>query len=94
MDLSYYADTPYKNTQYYNEIVSLVGSTRLDQVFMSMRIPYINKKFYTDPAYMWFRSVFLLMAPEADWMTVNCTGGGILFGPGIDWMKLEDFLNG
>jgi hypothetical protein len=92
MDLSYYDDTPYYNTQYYHELVALVGEERLDSVFVRIHNPYVNRGFYTDPAYMWYRRCFLELAPEADCRTYNCTGGGILFGDAIEFIDLEHFL--
>lgn len=94
MDLSYYADTSYKQTQYYYEIIDLVGEARLDEVYVRIHNPHLKKDFYTDPAYLWYRNIFLDMAPNAECATYNCTGGGILFGPAIHWMGLEDFLAG
>lgn len=93
MDLGYYENTPYKQTQYYEHIVSLVGTERLDEVYVRIHNPHLNCEFYTDPAYLWYRDSFLEMAQQADCETINCTGGGILFGPGIQWMDLLGFLS-
>ena len=92
MDLGYYADTPYAQTQYYREIVDLVGEDRLDEVFVRVTNPNLDQDFYTDPAYLWYRNGFLEMAQAADCETYNCSGGGILFGEGIKWASLEDFV--
>jgi hypothetical protein len=92
VDFSYYADTAYRNTQYYYEAVDLVGEDRLDEMYMRIYNPYVKAWFYTDPAYMWYREVFLEMAREATWKTYNCTEGGILFGDNIDFIPLDDFL--
>src|SRR5262245_1684788 len=93
MDLSYYDDTPYYNTQYYHELTALVGEQRLDSVFVRIHNPYVGRTFYTDPAYLWYRQCFLELAPEADCQTYNCTGGGILFGDAIEFMELDHFLS-
>ncbi len=92
MDLGYYADTPYKNTQYYHEAVSLVGEDKLDELFMQIYNPHLQQWFYTDPAYMWYRECFLQMAAHADCKTFNCTEGGILFGDNISFTNLSEFL--
>ena len=92
MDFSYYADTPYRNTQYYREAVALVGEENLDSVFMHIHNPHVDRWFYTDPAYMWYREAFLDMVQDADCVTHNCTGGGILFGDGLVFQPLETFL--
>ena len=94
VDFGYYGDTPYSQTQYYKEILELVGPDRLDDVYVRFRNPHLGKEFYTDPAYLWYRDSFLEMALQAqgECRTVNCTGGGILFGPGIQWTPLSEFL--
>lgn len=92
MDFGYYADTPYTQTQYYKEILDLVGPDRLDEMFIRITNPHLDSEFYTDPAYLWYRDAFLQMAGWTDCETHNCTGGGILFGPGIRWTPLSDFL--
>jgi hypothetical protein len=93
VDFGYYADTPYSQTQYYKEISALVGEERLDEVYVRIRNPHMDREFYTDPAYLWYRDSFLEMARESECETINCTGGGILFGPGIGWSSLQDFLD-
>ncbi|CAA6605010.1 conserved hypothetical protein [Rhodospirillaceae bacterium LM-1] len=93
VDFSYYDDTPYKNTQYYKEALSLVGEENLEQVYIRLFNPHVGAWFYTDPAYMWYRESFLEMARDADFMTYNCTSGGILFGDPIRVCALETFLN-
>lgn len=92
VDFGYYADTPYERTQYYHDIVALVGQDGLDQVYMRVYNPHIGAWFYTDPAYMWYREAFLEMAADADCMTSNCTEGGILFGDPVVFEPLDEFL--
>lgn len=94
VDLSYYDGTPYQNTQYYYEAVDLVGKEDLDALFVRIFNPFVNKWFFTDPAYLWYRNIFLEMALEADCVTYNCTEGGILFGDNILFVPFEDFLSG
>ncbi|MGE3190686.1 MAG: 6-hydroxymethylpterin diphosphokinase MptE-like protein [Vicinamibacterales bacterium] len=92
MDFGYYADTPYEKTQYFEEILALVGADRLDEVYVRLTNPHLGQEFYTDPAYLWYRDSFLEMAAQADCRTFNCTGGGILFGPSVEHLSLADFL--
>jgi hypothetical protein len=94
VDFSYYDGTPYRNTQYYHEAVALVGEENLDSLFARIFNPKLGQWFYTDPAYLWYRNVFLEMARDADCVTYNCTEGGILFGDGIEFVPLRDFLTG
>jgi len=91
-DFSYYADTPRFRTQYYREAVDLVGEENLDDIFMWVFNPYLEKWFYTDPAYMWYREALLDMASDAECKTLNCTEGGIVFGDSIDFVPLDSFL--
>ncbi len=92
VDFGYYSDTPYAQTQYYKEIVALVGESRLEEVYVRFLNPHLKQEFYTDPAYLWYRDSFLEMLEETDSETHNCSGGGILFGPGIKWTSLEEFI--
>lgn len=92
MDFSYYADTQHSQTQYYYELIELVGKEKLAEVFIAIENPYLKKTFYTDPTYFWYRESFLEMAQDAPCHTYNCTEGGILFGPGVDHVPLDDFL--
>jgi hypothetical protein len=92
IDFGYYADTPYERTQYYPEIVNLVGKNRLDEVFVWIQNPHLGQNFYTDPAYLWYRDCFLEMVSESNCETWNCTEGGILFGKNIHWASLSQFL--
>jgi hypothetical protein len=92
MDLSYYDETPRVNTQYYHELVELVGEENLDSVYMRILNPYLNKYFYTDPAYMWYRQCLLDLVKDAECTTYNCTEGGILFGERIEFQPLIDYL--
>jgi hypothetical protein len=94
VDFSYYDGTPYRNTQYYYEAIELVGEDHLDSLFIRILNPHLNKWFYTDPAYMWYRNIFLEMAADADCVTYNCTEGGILFGENIRFVPFRDFLDG
>ena len=91
MDLSYAPGTPYAKTQYYPELKALLGD-RYAEAFVHIDNPHVNETWFCDPAYYWFRDVFLEMAREADCRTYNCTEGGILFGPGVEVTALERFL--
>lgn len=93
VDFGYYPDTPYTRTQYYKEVLALVGPERLDEVFVRVPNPHTGGEFYTDPAYLWYRDCFLEMAAHASCETWNCTGGGILFGPGVRWASLAEFFH-
>jgi hypothetical protein len=93
MDLSYAPGTPYARTQYYPELRALLGE-RFAEAFIHIDNPHVGETWFCDPAYYWFRDVFLEMAREAECETFNCTEGGILFGDGVHVMPLERFLGG
>ena len=91
-DYSYYSDTNYVQTQYYNDAVDIFGEENLDEFFIKIHNPIIDKWFYTDPAYLWYKNSFLEMVKDANCETYNCTNGGILFGDNIIFCRLEEFL--
>ena len=92
MDFSYAPGTPYERTQYYPELVAMFGA-RHPEAFIHEPSPFLGETWMTDPAYYWFREVFLEMASEAEGQTFNCTEGGILAGPGVPMVGLEEFLD-
>ena len=91
IDLGYAPGTPYEKTQYYPELRELLGD-RYREAFIHSENPVTRETWFSDPAYHWFRDVFLEMAREADCETINCTEGGLLFGPGITTAPLDTFL--
>jgi len=91
MDLSYHPDLPVENTQYYKELVELFGR-RAKEAFIKVYNPYLKRTWYTDPTYYWYRQILLSLAREATCKTYNCTEGGIVFGRGIQFLPLKDFL--
>jgi hypothetical protein len=91
MDFSYPPGASYEKTQYYPELVALLGDRYAD-AYTHVANPHIGETWFCDPAYVWFRDVFLGMAREADCETVNCTEGGILFGEGVTFAGLDGFL--
>jgi hypothetical protein len=91
MDFGYPPGTPYGKTQYYPELVELLGE-RWQEAYTHVKNPYSGEEWFCDPAYLWFRDVILEMAGEADCETVNCTEGGILFGERIPMVSLDRFL--
>jgi len=92
MDFGYYADVPYKNTQYYHEAIDLVGIENLDSIYMKVFNPHLEQWFYTDPAYMWYKNCFIEMVENTESTTYNCTEGGILFADSIQFITLKQFL--
>lgn len=92
MDFSYYDGTPYSSTQYYDVAVELLGEDSLEKMFIRTHNPYLDKWFFSDPAYFWYREIFLEMAKDAGYRTYNCTEGGILFGENMEFLPFAEFL--
>ena len=93
MDLGYPPGTPLLNTQYYYELVELLGKEKVAEAFVHTYNPHIKETWFADPAYNWYREVFLELAKEADCTTYNCTEGGLLFGENINFIPLAEFLS-
>lgn len=91
MDLSYPPGTPLTSTQYYTELRELFGD-QWTEAFLQVWNPYLQQTWMTDPTYEWYRDSFLTLAQQSPVTTYNCTEGGILFGRGIHWIGLTDFL--
>ena len=91
MDFGYAPGTPPEKTQYYPELRELLGD-RFAEAYTHVPNPHVGETWFCDPAYLWFRSVLLGMAREADGETFNCTEGGILFGDGVAFVTLDEFL--
>jgi hypothetical protein len=91
MDFSYPPGTPLTGTQYYPELRELLGE-RFAEGYISLPNPFLGETWFTDPAYYWFRDVFLEMAQDAECETVNCTEGGILHGDRVPMVALDEFL--
>ena len=92
MDFGYAPGTSLDKTQYYKELNELFGN-KTDDAYIEIINPYTKEKWMTDPTYYWYKEKFLDLANNTNSSTYNCTEGGILFGEGIDFIKLDDFLN-
>lgn len=91
MDLGYPPDNPISGTQYFTDLLELFGD-RIEEAFIDVYNPHLKETWYADPAYYWFREGFLELAKLAPCKTYNCTEGGTLFGEGLEFIKLENFL--
>jgi hypothetical protein len=91
MDFGYAPGTPPEKTQYYPELRALLAD-RFADAYTHVPNPHVGETWFCDPAYLWFRDVLLEMARAADGETFNCTEGGILFGDGVAFVTLDEFL--
>lgn len=92
MDLSYAPGTPLYRTQYYHELKEDFKENFSD-AFIEIYNPYLQQTWFSDPPYYWYRESFLELAENTPAKTYNCTEGGVLFGKGIEFIKLDDFLD-
>ena len=93
MDLGYYkADTSYQLTQTYHTLKALVGEEDFAEYFPEFTYPGTGEAFFTDPTYYWYRSNLLDLVSASGTKLYNCTGGGTLFGSGIECLELETFF--
>jgi hypothetical protein len=91
-DLGYAPGTPPFNTQKHYELIELLGD-RAAEAFIEVYNPYLKETWITDPTYYWYRNIFFEIAAVASCKTFNCTEGGTLFGDGIEFTTLKQFLD-
>ena len=91
MDLGYAPGTPLENTQYYSPLYELYADQTPD-AYIDMFNPHTQETWYTDPTYYWYREALMEMIKSAQCVTYNCTEGGTLFGEGINFKPLTEFL--
>ena len=91
IDFGYEPGTPIEKTRYYEHAAELFGD-RAEDIFIDVHNPYLKTAWFPDPAFYWYRQSFLQMARLADCTTYNCTEGGILFGKGVRFSPLREFL--
>jgi len=92
MDFSYSPNTPFYNTQRYPEMCEYFGEKDVAKGYIEIYNPHLDETWFTDPTYAWYRRSFFDLVAQADCETHNCTEGGIIFGEGIHWTKLRNFL--
>jgi hypothetical protein len=80
MDFGYPIGTPLENTQEWK----LTGGD--PELYPRMG------EYFTSPTYWWYRGNFLDLLDAADAKVTNCSDGGLLDGPRVQRMKLEQWL--
>jgi hypothetical protein len=93
IDFGYAPGTPPERTQYHPELVAFARQhgVAVADLFVAVANPVTGETWFCDPAYWWFREVFLEMVPDAPARTYNCTEGGVLYGPGVLAATVEEF---
>lgn len=90
MDLGYAADTPLERTQSWNML-----KDRKDVADMYPRVQHPQfGECFTDATYAWYKQNLLALLKAGGFGITNCTEGGALFGPRVECMGLEAWLNG
>lgn len=88
MDFGYPMETPLDKTQEYNLVSSYGGD--ISEFFP--RYTGFWGEAYTGPTYWYYRSNFLDLLAANKAQVINCSGAGLLFGPGVGCMELEQWL--
>jgi len=94
MDLGYYKDTKWEQTQTFYELLDMLEGDRsqLEKYFHNFSNPTTGEGFYTDPTYYGYRRAFFDLLAISPGKTINCTEGGTLFGNDLECMKLDQFF--
>jgi hypothetical protein len=93
MDLGYPASTPLNETQTWYELHEFADTPEdMERFFPRFRFPLTGETYFTDPTYYWYRRNFFELLEQSNAKTYNCTGGGTLFGEGIECLDLDTFL--
>ena len=92
MDLGYAPGTPLERTEYYPELVELLGD-RAREALIDIHNPHLGETWISDPTFYWFREVFIELSRDAACRTFNCTEGGTLFHESIPFVPLAEFLD-
>ena len=69
-----------------------MGEEDFAEYFPEFTYPGTGEAFFTDPTYYWYRSNLLDLVSASGTKLYNCTGGGTLFGSGIECLELETFF--
>ena len=92
MDCSYPPGTKPENTQYYEHLKEIFPDDPA-RGLVNIYNPHLQETWLTDPGYYWYAQIFLKLVQMAPAPTFNCTEGGILFGPGIEFRPLVEILS-
>ena len=88
----------FKSTQYYHHLmVAAKGNERkAKSLMLDVYNPLLRKHVWTDPVYYSYRNAFIKMFKmqpvNIQKKTWNLTGDGILFGAGLKWGQLEEWV--
>ena len=88
MDLAYPAAMPLERTQSWN---MLKARRDVADLYPKVQHPQWGECF-TDPTYHWYKQNLLALLKSGGFGITNCTGDGALYGPHVECMGLEQWL--
>ena len=93
-DYGYPEDMPLEETYYYNKTVENVGSLQACTFYEKVWHPFFKTVSHIDPAFKSYRENMMdLLTSKPAWQrTVNCTEGGCIFHPSLEYMYFADWL--
>ena len=93
-----YPSLDFNLTQYYHQLMEIAegDEEKAKSLMLDVYNPITKKHVWTDPVYFTYRTAFLRMfkmqPKRVQKKTWNLTGDGILFGGGLKWGKLEEWV--
>lgn len=94
MDLGYPGDMPLPETPYYERSVEALGPIVAQTKYERVYHPFFKTESWIDPAFKGYReNLYEALLRKPPWQrTVNCTEGGTIIHPNIDYMMFKDWL--
>ena len=93
-----YPSLDFNLTQYYHQLMEIAegDEEKGKSLMLDVYNPITKKHIWTDPVYFAYRNAFLMMfkmkPKSTQRKTWNLTENGILFGGGLKWGKLEEWV--
>lgn len=96
MDLAYKVTTPLNELQSYQLHVRALGEDKAHLGYTTGKHPFFKTPFRLDEIYKAFRDTAVVwikaFKERGTCTTYNCTEGGAIYGEGIEYMYLKEFL--
>lgn len=89
-----YNDLNPKNSLYYRHFLELCkgNEEKVKEFYKIGENPYFHNLHLVDGIWLMYKELFMLLINSAPYETINCTGGGSLWGGKIKSMTLEEAL--
>lgn len=81
-------------TDYFPKYAAMHGNNveKIAACYRRVYHPFFKTEAITDFVYQTYWDAFMSWVKAIGVKTINCTGGGVIFGEGIECMNFEDFL--